>query len=431
MQKRKVMLGYAAAIAAGTLASISAKSSAGILYDPVVVTVGDGVSNATGSAGSTTTIAAYNNSIANQSSPLASQAYTGLVNTDSTVEGDLQNNGPLADAAAAGLPYTGTAYVFDAGYAGSDGTAGVLTSAARQTGQAIVSSNSVSTSLGVSQPESSLYVGNTIRSAVGDGNGNFWTAGTGSGTTANGFQYANTPAQLASAPLNTRSIQIRGNQLYGVSDTGVGGNFVGISVIGSGTPTPTTPDASTATVLFDAGGTLTSGSSTASPYSFVLFDDPNNPSTPALAPYNTAYIADLGVNGFGGIQKWTYNPANASVNNGWSESYVISDGTNVGSEGYLGVAGQLITNPTIPTLDSVLLYATNADGTVLEQFTDPLEGTSNVAADGSVITLATANGESSIFRGVALAPIAVPEPTSVTLIGLAGLGLLARRRKQA
>jgi PEP-CTERM motif len=135
----------------------------------------------------------------------------------------------------------------------------------------------------------------------------------------------------------------------------------------------------------------------------------------------------LGVNGFGGIQKWTYNPANAAVDNGWSESYVISDGTNVGTDGYLGVAGQLVTNAN-PALDQVVLYATNADGTVLEQFTDPLEATNNTAVDASVITLATA-GTDQIFRGVALAP--VPEPTSLSLVGLGALGLLRRRRNRA
>jgi hypothetical protein len=344
-----------------------------------------------------------------------------LVNTDASTEGDLQNNGALADAAAAGLPYYGTAQVYNIGYAGSNSTASVESTANRQVGFANVTANSVSTALGASQPETSIYVGNTPRSAVGDGNGNFWTAGTGSGTITNGFQYFNTPTQLAPAPTNTRSIQIRGNQLYGASDTG--STYVGISVIGSGTPTT----AGTATALFNSGGTLTSTSSTASPYSFVLFDDPNNLSTPSLAPYNVAYIADLGVNGFGGIQKWTYNPANAAVDNGWSESYVISDGTNVGTDGYLGVAGQLVTNAN-PALDQVVLYATNADGTVLEQFTDPLEATNNTAVDASVITLATA-GTDQIFRGVALAP--VPEPTSLSLVGLGALGLLRRRRNRA
>jgi hypothetical protein len=422
MQKRKWVIALAAATGAAGL--VSRDASGGILYDPVVTVVGDGVNAASGSAGNTATISVYNNTVPNQPAPVASQAYTGLVNTDSSVEGDLQNNGAVADAAAAGLPYAGTALVFSAGYAGSDGTASVLSTANRQTGQAVVTAASVNTSLGVSQPESNLYVGSTIRSAVGDGSGNYWSAGTGSGTATNGFEYVNTPTQMAPAPLNTRTVQIRNNQLYGSSDTG--STFVGISVVGSGLPTTS----GSAQALFNAGGTLTSSSNTASPYSFLLIDDPSK-STPSLAPYNVAYIADLGVNGFGGVQKWTYNPANAAVDNGWSEAYVISDGTNVGNgAGYLGIAGQLMIDPN-PSLDQVLLYATNANGTVLEQFADPLEGVSNAAANASVITLATANGSSQIFRGVALAPIAVPEPTTIALVGLGAVGLMARRRKRA
>ena len=85
-----------------------------------------------------------------------------------------------------------------------------------------------------------------------------------------------------------------------------------------------------------------------------------------------------------------------------------------------------------PTTGNVILWATTVDGTKLEQFADPLEGTTNTAANASELLLATAP-TNDLFRGVALAPAATvaatPEPASLAFIGSGILTLAVRRRR--
>src|SRR5262249_21736905 len=143
-------------------------SGSQILYNPVVTIVGDGNAIPAGT-GVTTTIELFQSSQANQSSPVASLSYTGLVNSNSSVEGALSNNPALADAAAAGQTYSGIGYVYSAGYAGSDQTLSVTTVPNRVVGYMQVAPNSLSgATLGPTQPQSAAYAGSTIRGAVGD-----------------------------------------------------------------------------------------------------------------------------------------------------------------------------------------------------------------------------------------------------------------------
>jgi hypothetical protein len=421
----------------GVVALLSSAAHAALLYNPVVTEVGNGATPLT-NAGAPTTIQVYANGVAGQVAPLAQATYANglLINTGNSVsEGELANNPGVADAATAGLSYGGTAYVFSGGYAAKDGTPAVNTTlAARTVGDMTVTGSSVSgASVPLSQPGGSAYAptGN-IRAAEGDDTvSNFWSAGTSSlGGTA-GYKYFNTNTALQNplGPTNTRTIQIRQGQLYGSSDTST---FVGISLIGSGTPQV---GGQTITPLF-----VTGASSSASPEAFSLIDDPNV-LTPTIGgvnvPFNVAYVADSSFgtgNILPGIQKWVYSPTTVG-NNGWSLAYIISD---VPGDGYNGLAAELVQVPIIGvrgglTQDEIVLFSSNNTNTALggnslEEFIDPLVGGSAAATDATVIDLADAPANDA-FRGVALAPISVPEPASFAAAGLALFGLLGRRRR--
>jgi hypothetical protein len=405
-----------------TISTFSALNSqafgSNILYNPVVTLIGNGGTIPSGT-GVTTTLELFQNSQANQPSPVASLSYSGLVNSNSTVEGALSNNPALADAAAAGQSYSGTGYVFSAGYAGSDPTASVTTVPNRVVGYMTVGANSLSSAtLGPSQPQASAYAGSTIRAAVGDdGVTNFWTAGTASSAATAGWRYFNLNTQLYSTVTNTRTTQIRNGQLFGSADSL---STVGIAAIGSGTPTPSS-NVNAATNLINIGA-----SNTASPLAFALLTDPNGVATTvsntSTYGYNVAYIADDGSQtaeagtGNAGIQKWIWNGT------AWTHVYSILS-SNTADSGYTGLAVQLDT-----TNDSAILWATTAGGARLEQFADLLGDTSATNADNSEVTLATAP-TNDLFRGVALSPVAVPEPSTFVLSAFGLVSLIGACRR--
>src|SRR5208337_600298 len=116
---------------------------------------------------------------------------------------------------------------------------------------------------------------------------------------------------------------------------------VGISEIGSGLPTtsPQTGNVVLATAVAAVPSPTGSASALASPYSFVLADDPNNASVySTLLPYNVIYIADAGTGtggqtgelaGKAGIEKWRWNGS------AWSQLYSITE-ANAGVTGGTG-----------------------------------------------------------------------------------------------
>jgi hypothetical protein len=422
---------------AGLIAFAVSSARAALLYNPVVTQVGDGVNPIT-NAGATTTIQIYAAGVANQPTPMSQVAYGNgvLVNTGNAIsEGILANNPGVADAATAGLPYGGAEYVYSAGYAANDGTPDVNGSAANRVVGDVNVTGEIATSPTIlaSQTENTAYTATgNIRAGVGDDAAtNVWSAGTSVlGGTA-GYRYFNNNTQLESStgPTNTRTIQIRHGQLYGSSDTS---SFVGISLIGLGTPQT---GGQTVTPLFSTGT-----STVASPEQFALIDDPNV-ATPTVngvnVPFNVAYIADANAGSSTsqpGIQKWVYSPT-ITTNNGWSLAYVISDSVTGAPDGYVGLAAEMTQIPVISsfgglTEPGIALFATNLTntpngGNSLEEFIDPLEGGTAAGTDATMIALANAPADDE-FRGVALT--SVPEPGTLGLLGVAGLGLTLRRR---
>jgi autotransporter-associated beta strand protein len=441
---RRKPLAMIAAAAASTVVGIAPKTQAQtVFYRPVVTLVGDGTATddptftPANLLGATATVQVYN--YGQTGAFLAENAYDSttagdpnlLVNTaSSTTEATLTNNPMTADDATSGVQYPANtpSYVYSSGYAGTNQEAGIngaTTAANRVVGYMSITGNTVSSgTVGLTETNALYYSNDNIRGAVGDdtpSDGNFWTAGTGSGHS--GFRFANNTTSTNNAlsssatVLNTRQMQIREGQLYGGSSSF---QNVGISIIGDN-PTPSTlstlPTSLSSPedlVLFETGA-----SSAESPEAFVLMKDPNNSNLPTTAtnpvtessaslspgevPFNVAYIADVGTTS-PGIQKWVFTGVGS--NNGWNLQYTIPDAINATGGDY-GLAAELVTNPSNSALDNVDLFTTNdsttgGDQNYLEQFTDPLEATSD--ATTTEVTLARAPANEG-FRGVALAPI--------------------------
>jgi hypothetical protein len=394
------------ALIAGLFAINSA--SAGLLYNPVVSVVGDGTT--TGSAGVTTSISVYNNSVAAQAAPISSTSYnsgatgTRLVNSFSaTSEATLTNNPGISDAAAKGLSFAGPAYVYSGGYDGADGTAAIVAAGTnRSLGQVNVTASLATGATGLqTQTNATAYTGNNIRGATGDNTGtSLYSAGTGTPTSTAGWRNFVTNTQLPSGTLtNTRTVELLGGNLFGSTGSG---STVGIYLLDAAGVNPATPYVTTGT------------SGNHSPYEFALFDDPTN--TNVLDGYNVAYIADDGASATaaGGIEKWVYNGPAA----GWTQAYILRDTSLATGVNYRGLAGQLD-----PSTGLVTLFASTSDGLELQQVTD----TGATSTFTTLATLTAANDH--LFRGVALAPLAVPEPSAMVLGTIALIGAVAIRRR--
>jgi hypothetical protein len=237
---------------------------------------------------------------------------------------------------------------------------------------------------------------NEIRSAASYDGSAFWMNGTGSAQTV---RYATLGASTSrrvatsSSGLGTRSVNIFKDaagdaQLYFSSS-----NRKTVSSLSKATdPIPKLPDGSSGTAayadLFANAG--------ASPYDFLLIDG------------NTMYVTDDDNSAIGGIQKWT------SDGTTWTKQYVLQAGLSYvplrGLTGYKDAAG------------NVVLIATDGNGQYLVTTTD-------LGATSTFTTIASATGNLR-FHDVVL-PYLVPEPATASLLGLAGLCLLRRRRCSA
>lgn len=375
---------------------------ASLLYDPIVTVVGNG-SAPVGGTGYTTAIDLYKHSVLAQPLPTSSVAYNSgalgqrlVTSGTATSEGSLTNNPALADAAAKGLPFTGTGYAYSAGYDAADATASVNssgTNADRAVGRIDVGFNAVSFARVLqTYPQAAVYNNNNIRGANGgdssaDATVSLYSAGTGTAALA-GWRDFRTNTQLPSGTLtNVRTVETLGGRLFGSTGSGT----IGIYLLDPAGVNP-------ASLYIGTG-------SSRSPYEFALFLDPTNPNS--IEGFNLAYIADDSTN-FRGIQKWVFDGT------AWNQAYTLGE-TGVA---YRGLAGQYD-----PDTEAFTLFATSGEtsGNRLVQVTD-------FGPSSPVDTLATAP-TGYIFRGVALAP--VPEPGALALlVGAAGaVGLFYFRRQ--
>lgn len=137
------------------------------------------------------------------------------------------------------------------------------------------------------------FSGSTIRSAVSDGNGNFWAGGGGSGIVYLG---SNSPAAtISTISTSTRELNIANGSIY-FTETGDG---IGVMAF-NGAPT----SSSTPTLVINTAGT---GTGTPSPKGFVF--------NPAMT---IAYVADNRTTGSGsGVQRFNWNGSS------WVYAYTI------------------------------------------------------------------------------------------------------------
>jgi hypothetical protein len=242
------------------------------------------------------------------------------------------------------------------------------------------------------------YVGNNIRGAVWDGN-QYWSSGTGSsssgGTRTGTFGSTSGSVQVSSTVTNTRVVNIFNGQLY---TSTMSGAFRGVNTVGTGLPT-TSGQTTTLLPGFDPA--------TGSPQSAYAF---------FFTDANTLYVADDRVSGVGGIQKWTFDGTDWNFQ--YSTLLATSGDAGAGARGLYVSGGVIYATSSEPG-------STTGTGNRIVSLTDT--GTSF----SSVTTLVTA-GTNTVFRGIV---VAVPEPGSLLLCGLAGVGFagaaIRRYRKRA
>ena len=237
---------------------------------------------------------------------------------------------------------------------------------------------------------------NNPRTAISTDGTNIWLAG------PDGIRYTTLGSTTSTllATSNVRQVSIVNNQLY--ISTQSSGKYV--DTVGSGVPITDSPSV---TSLVLSGGTLSK------PDGFFFADLNNSPGP------DTLYIADEDTT-TGGLLKYCLN------NGVWTYEGEKGNGSNL----YRGLTG--VVEPGV----GVVLYTTRKGGSgasgggELASLLDSTGYDGNLSSTtGSFVTLATAPNDEA-FRGVALAPTAVPEPSACLLLGVGVIALLACARRR-
>jgi hypothetical protein len=291
-------------------------------------------------------------------------------------------SGTASSEGALTLSSDGSVLTF-AGYAASPGVSAIAGTSAATYSRAVGVISASGTYSRVATG-SSAFDGNNVRSAVSDGH-NYWLAGTASATANSGIWCSTAggvPVQVSSG--NFRNANIINGSLQVSTGSAPWGlnNFSGL---------PTGTATSTQWLTMTAGNP--------SPYDF------------AVSPDGTfAYLADdRSGKTYGGIERWNFNAGT------WTMAYNLAPGatSNDGMRQFtVDFSGA---NPVI--------Y-----GTTVEASANRLvEVTDMGAGSASPFTVLATAGPNTVFRGVDCTPVQVPEPSTLTLLGLGSLLLVSRR----
>jgi hypothetical protein len=152
----------------------------------------------------------------------------------------------------------------------------------------------------------------------------------------------------------------------------------------------------------------------ASDGSDVIFDnEPGN--THSYHGYNTMYLSGNTSATTGFVEKYTYNGTNFTIDGSTVLTTTTDDQDPVG-----------ITVQKDASTGNIDVFYTLLGG--IYELNTPDNSTSGFSSTTSSLIVASPTG--SDFYGIANAPVAVPEPASISLIAIGAGGLLARRRRK-
>jgi hypothetical protein len=286
-----------------------------------------------------------------------------------TVGGTAVSEGDLSTS-------TNGLYLTMAGYQAAPGVVSIDTSTTvpREVARIDANNNVVTTAL------PGAFMGGDPSSAVTVDGLEYWVSGTGATSSGSGgIWYLPNDLEIVqfettTLAANARLLRIAGGQLYGDSAQDPPYLFT----VGTGLPTM----ASTLTTLPGAPGP---GSTTPSPYSFVLFD--LDPTIPGI---DTLYAADDRAATGGGLEKWMLGSGGT-----WSITWTVQ----MSGTGIRGLAGY-VTGSAVTLMASSANTLGKQDGLAI--VLDTLGSTS--APGASQVTVVATSGLGSTFRGVAIPP---------------------------
>lgn len=219
----------------------------------------------------------------------------------------------------------------------------------------------------------SPFANGDIRGATATSSANLWASSSSAG--ASYYGPASAQGNVQNAKANLRAIHVFNQQLYVSSQSTAGTpSVIGVYAVGSGTP-------------------VSSGQNVN-----VVINTGSN-SQPCQFYFNLAnticYVADSRNSGQGGIQKWIYTA------NSWSLAYTLPTGTTVA--GALGVVADFSgSHPKV--------YATTSEGS-----SNRLVAINDLGPASTATTLATANVNNTVFRGLCFSPGTIPCNSPVIL----------------
>ena len=280
------------------------------------------------------------------------------------------------------------AYLVLTGYDASVGT-GALAGTTSTANNRIIGRIAADGTFDTSTRLSDGFSTGNIRSATTVNGTAFYAVGSVGGVryAALGNPASGTSTVISSVPSNNRGVGIYGGNLYVSSSTTTGGNFLGVSQVGTGLPTTT---GQTTTAL--PGFPTATGPS---PYGFYFAD-----LSTAVAGVDVVYVADDRTTVDGGVQKWSL------VGGTWTLNGTITGATaTTAGAAIRGLNGSFSgTTVTLAASSSTGLYlvADNAGYNAAP---------STLALPAPIATSIT----NTNFRGAAFAPVAAVATSAPTI----------------